>query len=84
MAGLLEQLRAQRQALRVVSSWFDLRNRWISEFTATRSAQTGQGIEISMTIEKLRVVRVGDVPQQFDSDVLLLGGTGPVTQVGEL
>lgn len=82
MADLLEQLRAQRSALRVVTSWTGaLDNRWISQFSLTRGATTGRAIEITMTIEKLRIVRTRLVSQQLDSDIQLLGTS--TTEVGE-
>ena len=84
MYDLLQKLRDQRQALTVVGSWFPrLQNRWIKDFTATRSATTGAAIEISMTIESLRIVRTQLVSQQLDADIQLLGGVGPTTTVGE-
>ena len=84
MYDLLQQLRDQRQALTVVGSWFPrLQNRWIKEFTATRTATTGRAIEISMTIEKLNIARTQLTSQQLDADIQLLGGVGPTTTVGE-
>lgn len=74
MYDLLQKMRELRIALQVATSWTGLlRDRWISEFTATRNSATGAAIEITMTIEKLRVVRTIMVPQQLDADIALLG-----------
>jgi hypothetical protein len=83
MYDLLITLRRQRQALSVITSWTgELRNRWISQFTATRGQTTGAAIEISMTVEKLRIVRTQLVPQQLDTDIQLLGMS--TVSVGEI
>lgn len=74
MYDLLQKLRELRIALSVATSWTGLlTNRWISEFTASRNSATGAAIEITMTIEKLRIVRTQLVPQQLDADIALLG-----------
>ena len=74
MYDLLQKMRELRIALAVATSWTGLlSNRWISEFTATRSNTTGAAIEVTMTIEKLRIVRTMLVPSQLDADIALLG-----------
>ena len=68
------KMRAQRSALMVITSWTGLlRNRWISDVTLTRSSATGAAIEVSMTIQKLRIVRTQLVPSQLDADLALVG-----------
>jgi len=74
MANLLLTMRKQRRALSVITSWTGmLRNRWISSVTFTRSSGTGAAIEVSMTIEKLRIVRTQLVASQLDADIALVG-----------
>lgn len=74
MYDLLVKMREQRIPLLVITSWTGvLANRWVSQIDATRSQTTGGAIELSLTIEKLRIVTTGLVPAQVDADVLLLG-----------
>ena len=74
MYSLLETMRDLRQPLNVITSWTGmLTDRWISSFEASRSETTGGAIELSLTIDKLNIVRTIMVPQQLDADIQLLG-----------
>ena len=74
MYDLLVKLRDQRKALTVITSWTGLlRDRWIKDFTVTKSSASGSSLEIAMTIEKLNIARLQLVPQQLDQDIQLLG-----------
>lgn len=69
----LLSLRAQRVPLTILSAWRPpLTNRWIEQVTATRSASSGNTIELSVSIPKMRLAVTQVVPSQVDSDVLLL------------
>ena len=69
----LISLRAQRVPLTILSSWRPpLANRWIESIDATRGAQSGNTIELSVSFVKMRFAVTQVVPSQIDSDVLLL------------
>ena len=69
----LLSLRAQRVPLTILSSWRPpLANRWIESVDATRGAQSGNTIELSVSFVKMRFAVTQVVPSQIDSDVLLL------------
>jgi hypothetical protein len=83
MADLLEKLRAQRKALTIVSSLTGLlTDRWIKDFTVTKSSASGSSLEITMMIEKLNIARLQLVPQQLDQDIRLLGMAVVATSFG--
>ena len=83
MVDLLEKMRATRQRFAVLTSWTGmLSSRWVSSFDVSRSTSTGGALDISMTIEKLRVVSTMLVPAQLDADIASLGmstvSVGPI------
>jgi hypothetical protein len=83
MADLLAKLREQRKPLTIVSSLTGmLTDRWITNFTVTKSSASGSSLEITMMIDKLNIARLQLVSQQLDQDIRLLGMSTVSTSFG--
>jgi hypothetical protein len=71
---LLLQIRSLRIPITVLSSWRKpMKNRWPVVVGLERNQESGNTIGVSVNFVKFRIVQLGVIPQQQDSDILAIG-----------